>query len=143
MNDQSFEDVAARLSAPDSGYDYDGEAWFFLRDGVDRALEGAAGPDGEPRHVGAAEICAALRDLALEQFGPMALLVLSQWGLFETADFGRMVSALVGEGVFSKSPGDSEKDFDGVYDFEEEFDWPFLPPATRAELETKKAKRKK
>ena len=127
MNDQSFEDVVSRLGAPDSEYDYDTEAWYFLRDGVDRAIEAASAPDGEPRPANAAAICAALRDLALEQFGPMALLVLSQWGVFETADFGRMVSALVGEGIFSKSPGDAEKDFENVYDFEEAFDLPYRP----------------
>ncbi len=132
MNDQSFEDVVARLGAPDSGFDYDVEAWYFLRDGVDRAIAAASpGPD-DNRHVNAAEICAALRDLALEQFGPMALLVLSQWGVFETADFGRMVSALVGEGVFSKSSGDSDKDFENVYDFEETFDRPYRPRGGRS-----------
>lgn len=131
MNDQSFESAVSRLSAPDSALDYDSEAWFFLRDGVDRAMAAAAAPDGKKRHVSAREICESLRELALEQFGPMALLVLSQWGIYETADFGRMVTALVGEGIFSKTKDDSEKDFEGVYDFDEAFDAPFLPPSAR------------
>ena len=131
MNDQSFEDAVSRLSAPDSELEYDAEAWYFLRDGLDRAVAAAAGPDGKGRHVTGRELCESLRDLALEQFGPMALLALSQWGVYETADFGRMVSALVGEGVFAKSPEDSEKDFENVYDFAEAFDAPFLPPSAK------------
>lgn len=138
MNDQSFEDAVVRLCAPDSGFEYDTEAWYFLRDGLDRAVAAAAAADGgKPRHVSGRELCEALRDLALELFGPMALLVLSQWGIFETSDFGRMVSALVGEGVFGKSPEDSEKDFDGVYDFAETFDSPYLPPSARRSNEKK------
>jgi uncharacterized repeat protein (TIGR04138 family) len=141
MNDQSFESVVSRLCAPDSPLQYDSEAWYFLRDGIDRALSASGSQDGARREAGAREICESLRDLALEQFGPMALLVLSQWGVYETADFGRMVGALVGEGVFSRSKGDAEKDFDGVYDFGEAFDAPFLPPSFSRRAEPKKARK--
>ncbi|MBQ7666855.1 MAG: hypothetical protein IJS46_02545 [Kiritimatiellae bacterium] len=139
MNEQSFESVVARLCDPESGFEYDSEAWYFLREGVDRALSATEKPDGSRRHVTAREICESLRDQALEQFGPMSLLVFSQWGIYETADFGRMVGALVGEGVYSRGKGDDEKDFEDVYDFHDAFDAPFLPPS---ELKDKKRTKK-
>ena len=82
--------------------------------------------------IGVRELCEALRDHALEEFGPLALLVLTQWGVYETSDFGRMVYALIGEGVFGKNQGDQPSDFEGVYDFEETFARPYDPPSASA-----------
>ena len=92
----------------------------------------ASAEDPERRHVSGRELCEALRDYALSEFGPLALLVLTQWGVYETADFGRMVYALIAEGVFGKNPGDRKSDFDGVYDFEETFARPYDPPSASA-----------
>ena len=47
--------------------------------------------------------------------------------MFETADFGRMVHALVNEGVFGKKPSDSEGDFKDVYSFADAFGKPYEP----------------
>ena len=127
MNEQSFEDAVCRIC--EKNPDYDAEAYYFLREGLDRAVEKAASEgDGKRRHVTGRELCEALRDHALGEFGPLALLVLTQWGIYETADFGRMVYALIGEGVFGKSGSDKVSDFEGVYDFEETFAKPYEPP---------------
>ena len=125
MNEQSFEDAVMRICEKDG--DYDAEAYYFLRESLDATVRALGREDAKDRHVTGRELCEGFRDRALAEFGPLSLLVLSQWGVFETADFGRMVSALVGEGIFSKSPGDAEKDFDNVYDFEEAFDLPYRP----------------
>lgn len=131
MNEQSFEDAVCRIC--EKGADYDAEAFYFLREGLARASEKAAGEsDGARRHVSGRELCEALRDHALAEFGPLALLVLTQWGIYETADFGRMVYALIAEGVFGKNAGDKQSDFDNVYDFEEVFAKPWEPPAASA-----------
>lgn len=130
MNEQSFEDAVGRLC--ETGGDYDAEAYYFLREGLDRAVRKAAESDPERRHVSGRELCEALRDHALEEFGPLALLVLTQWGLYETADFGRMVYALINEGVFGRNPDDKPSDFENVYDFEETFAKPWDPPAASA-----------
>ena len=130
MNEQSFEDAVCRIC--ENGADYDAEAFYFLREGLDLAVRKAAEKDVERRHVSGRELCEALRDHALAEFGPLALLVLTQWGVYETADFGRMVYALIAAGVFGKNAGDSQSDFDGVYDFEEVFAKPWEPPAASA-----------
>ena len=130
MNEQSFEDAVCRIC--EKSADYDAEAFYFLREGLDLAVRKAAGKDPERHHVSGRELCEALRDHALEEFGPLALLVLTQWGVYETSDFGRMVYALIGEGVFGKNQGDQPSDFEGVYDFEETFARPYEPPAASA-----------
>ena len=130
VNEQSFEDAVCRIC--EKSADYDAEAFYFLREGLDLAVRKAAEKDPERRHVSGRELCEALRDHALAEFGPLALLVLTQWGVYETADFGRMVYALIGEGVFGKNPGDRQSDFDAVYDFEETFARPYEPPAASA-----------
>ena len=126
MNEQSFEDAVCRIC--EKGGDYDAEAYYFLREGLESAAEKAAGKDGGRRHVSGRELCEALRDHAIDEFGPLALLVLTQWGVYETADFGRMVYALINEGVFGKNGSDKPSDFDDVYDFEETFAKPYEPP---------------
>ena len=125
MNEQSFEDAVNRIC--EKSPDYDAEAYYFLREGLDRTTRKLGREQGPNRHVTGRELCEGLRDYALEEFGPLALLVLTQWGLYETADFGRMVLALVNEGVFGKTPNDSASDFDGVYSFEDAFDKPYQP----------------
>lgn len=130
MNEQSFEDAVCRIC--EKSADYDAEAFYFLREGLDLAVRKAAEKDPERRHVSGRELCEALRDHALEEFGPLALLVLTQWGVYETSDFGRMVYALIGEGVFGKNQGDQPSDFEGVYDFEETFARPYDPPSASA-----------
>lgn len=125
MNEQSFEDAVSRICEKDG--DYDAEAYYFLREALDHTVRVLGREDAKDRHVTGRELCEGLRGYALEQFGPMSLLVLSQWGVFETADFGRMVHELVNEGVFGKKPSDSEADFKDVYSFEEAFEKPYAP----------------
>ena len=127
MNDQSFEDAISRICEKNA--DYDAEAYYFLREGLARTAEKLGRePGSKPgRHVSGKELCEGLRDYALEEFGPLALLVLTQWGVYATADFGHMVYALIGEGVFGKNGEDKPADFEDVYDFEEAFAKPYEP----------------
>jgi uncharacterized repeat protein (TIGR04138 family) len=74
------------------------------------------------RHVGGDELCWCLRDLAVKQWGLMAPAVLRHWGIRSTKDFGRMVFALVENGLLQKQPDDRIEDFDDVYDFDQAFD---------------------
>ena len=125
MNEQSFEDAVSRICEKDG--DYDAEAYYFVRESLDRTVRALGREDAKDRHVTGQELCEGIRAHALEQFGPLSLLVLSQWGVFETADFGRIVHALVNEGVFGKKPTDSVDDFKDVYSFEEAFEKPYAP----------------
>ncbi len=73
-------------------------------------------------HVDGQDLCWGLRDLATEQWGLLAPIVLRHWGIRTTQDFGRMVFALVDHGVLQKQPHDDIRDFENVYDFETAFD---------------------
>ena len=76
---------------------------------------------GPQRHVTGQELCQAIRQFALEQYGYMAKLVLSNWGLHTTGDFGEIVFNLIRIGRMRKTPQDRREDFDDVYDFDSAF----------------------
>lgn len=72
-----------------------------------------------PRHLTGPELCEAIRQYALEQYGYMAKCVLNQWGVRTTGDFGEIVFNLIEIGEMRKTPEDHREDFDDVFDFEE------------------------
>lgn len=76
--------------------------------------------EGE-RHLTGQQLCEAIRQYAIEQFGFMAQVVLKSWGVTSTSDFGEIVYNLIGIGFMKKSDTDQRKDFDDVYDFDEAF----------------------
>ena len=86
---------------------------------------GSGGPQeedpGPQRHVTGQELCQAIRQFALEQYGYMAKLVLGNWGLHATSDFGEIVFNLIRIGRMRKTPQDRRQDFDDVYDFDSAF----------------------
>ena len=71
------------------------------------------------RHVSGQELCWALRQLAHQQYGLMAKLVLETWGVCSTSDFGAIVYNLIEIEKLSKSDRDRREDFDNVYDFQQ------------------------
>jgi uncharacterized repeat protein (TIGR04138 family) len=73
------------------------------------------------RHVTGPELAWACRDFARQQFGLLAPGVLSHWGITRTEDIGRIVYTLVEVGLLVTQPGDSESDFEGVYQFADVF----------------------
>jgi uncharacterized repeat protein (TIGR04138 family) len=75
-----------------------------------------------PRHVSGQELAEGVRELALERFGPMARSVLEHWGIHDTEDVGRVVFAMVEQGILIKQDGDQPEDFSDVFDFEEAFE---------------------
>jgi uncharacterized repeat protein (TIGR04138 family) len=76
----------------------------------------------EPRHVSGQELAEGVRELALDRFGPMARTVLEHWGIHDTEDVGRVVFAMVEQGILIKQDGDQPEDFSDVFDFEEAFE---------------------
>lgn len=117
------------------------EAYQFVRDALSYAQEvlemGAAQPtdasdieavdeddEEETRveaHLTGQQLCEAIRQYALEQFGLMAKTVLNDWGIHRTGDFGDIVYNLIDIGLMKKSKSDRREDFDDVYDFETAF----------------------
>ena len=89
---------------------------------IREALDRIGGPTKMNRHVSGQQLCWAVRDTALEQWGLMARSVLTRWNIQNTEDIGKIVFALVESDWLQKQPDDSIKDFRDVYPFEEAFD---------------------
>lgn len=83
--------------------------------------------EGAQRHVSGQELLEGIRLYALEQYGPLARIVLENWGVRRCEDFGEMVFILVKYGLLGKTPQDKIEDFAGGYDFYEAFEKPFEP----------------
>jgi uncharacterized repeat protein (TIGR04138 family) len=75
-------------------------------------------PKEAERHLTGQQLCEAIRQYALEQYGYMAQCVLNSWGVKSTGDFGEIVFNLIGIGQMRKTPDDRREDFDNVFDFE-------------------------
>ena len=88
---------------------------------------------GRPRkeHITVSELLHGLRDLALDEYGPMALTVLAQWGIHTSLDVGHIVFALERHKLLGLSDEDSIADFDGIFNLREELTRPFDPAGNR------------
>jgi uncharacterized repeat protein (TIGR04138 family) len=107
---------------------FDPHAYFFLKDALDFTLKRIAESNaGQARHVTGPELLAGYRDFALDQFGPMASTLMSEWSIRKCQDVGDMVFHLIEEQVFGKQDSDKKEDFSEVFDFEAAFITPFLP----------------
>ncbi|MBI3837169.1 MAG: hypothetical protein HY288_04450 [Planctomycetia bacterium] len=73
------------------------------------------------RHLTGQQLCEAIRQYALEQYGFMAQCVLNSWGVNSTGDFGEIVFNLIDIGQMRKTTDDQREDFDNVFDFETGF----------------------
>ena len=73
-------------------------------------------------HVAGKELLEGIRDLCLEEFGPMARTVVEHWGIKTTEDFGNIVFNMVNKKIMSKTEEDTIADFRDIYDFKEAFD---------------------
>lgn len=93
--------------------------------------------EGKVRHVSGQELLAGIRAYALEQFGPMTLTVLNEWGIRQCEDFGELVFNMVENHLLAKTKKDSRDDFKGGYDFDEAFRQPYLPSTKSAPTEPK------
>ncbi len=111
------------------------EAYQFVRDALSFAQEvlglGKSLPQddtppleseslAEP-HLTGQQLCEAVRQYSIEQFGYMAQMVLNNWGIRATGDVGEIVYNLIGIGLMKKSDTDRREDFENVFDFEQAF----------------------
>ena len=111
---------------------FDPHAYFFLKDALDFTLKRIAETNGGlARHVTGQELLAGFRDLAMEQFGPMASTVMTEWGVTECQHVGDMVFQLIEEQVFGKQDSDQREDFTGSFEFIDSLVQPYLPERIR------------
>lgn len=122
-------ETVARLVREDRRYTAD--AYYFVFEALNyaqRALGMGAPKRGDrrpreeaDRHLTGQQLCEAIRQFALEQYGYMAKCVLNSWGVKCTGDFGEIVFNLIRVEQMRKTPQDKREDFDDNFDFEEAF----------------------
>jgi uncharacterized repeat protein (TIGR04138 family) len=101
------------------------EAFLFIQQGLSYTVEKLHGPKCDPavcRHISGQDLCAGLHEYALGRWGMMARTVLRRWNVNSTFDFGRIVFAMVENGLLQKTDEDSIEDFREVYDFRTAFE---------------------
>ena len=107
---------------------FDPHAYFFLKEALDFTLKRVSeSSGGHPRHVLGPELLEGFRDHALDQFGPMAATLMTEWGVRKCSDVGDMVFNLIEEQVFGRQESDCKEDFVGSFDLEDALRLPFLP----------------
>ncbi|MDR1496869.1 MAG: hypothetical protein LBS59_00425 [Puniceicoccales bacterium] len=132
-NDERFPTKEAKSDIIDS--QYAGAAYSFVREALNRTVAKIAkksprrsAPDAVgTQHISGAELLEGLREFALDQYGPLAELLLYHWGVKKTDDFGNIVFNMVEAGVLGKTDNDKPEDFSDKYNFAEVFRRPFLP----------------
>ncbi|HOW68926.1 MAG TPA: hypothetical protein PK256_26895 [Verrucomicrobiota bacterium] len=131
MQEQHFDAILDAIIARDGRYQRD--AYLFLREALDFTQQRAQqGKKKQPRHVTGQELLEGIREYALQQYGPMALMVFDEWKVRCCEDFGEIVFNLIDAGLLSKTETDSRQDFAGGYDFIEAFRKPYLPQRKRS-----------
>lgn len=120
---KDFNQIVEWVCREDARYQHG--AYHFVREGLDFTLQRMAESGQEPRHISGQELLDGLRAYALEQYGPLAYILLQDWGVRRCEDFGEIVFNLVDCGALGKTEEDSREDFTGGYDFEAAFVQPF------------------
>jgi|RhiMethySRZTD1v2_1073278.scaffolds.fasta_scaffold1037730_1 uncharacterized repeat protein (TIGR04138 family) len=115
---------------------YHRDAYFFVFEALRFAHEqmgmggmagtGESDPD-EERHVTGQQLCEAIRQYAIQQYGMLAKNVLHEWGVHSTGDFGEIVFNLIDIGQMKKTDTDRREDFENVFDFDDGLRDAFLP----------------
>lgn len=104
------------------------EAYGFVRDALDFTQKTISRENQEKvRHVTGGELLDGIRQLALKEFGPMAVTVLEEWGVTGCSDFGEIVFNMVDVGLLGRTEQDRREDFQVGYDFTTAFRKPFWP----------------
>lgn len=111
---------------------YHPHAYEFVRDALHAAVKQFR-EGQEDQHVSGQEVLEGVRLHALAEYGPLALTLLTQWGLHRGEDVGNVVYNLIETGYFGRNEGDSLEDFSGGFDFAETFTRPFQPKSRSAQ----------
>jgi uncharacterized repeat protein (TIGR04138 family) len=126
MQEINFDATLENILARDSRYSH--EAYVFVRESLDftQKLIGKENR-GTVRHVTGQELLDGIRQLALQQFGPMVVTVFEDWGIRNCRDFGEIVFNMVEASLLAKTDKDTRDDFQNGYDFTDAFRKPFWP----------------
>ena len=122
----SLEERLKQVVARDGRYHVN--AYRFVYEALDYTVKQLE----KKRHISGRELLEGIKNLALEQFGGLAVMVFDVWGVRKTADFGNIVFNLVEADLMSRSEDDNREDFDGVYEFREVFRIDAKPRSTKS-----------
>lgn len=75
-----------------------------------------------PRHITGQELAWGLAEVAQKRWGRLASMVLGQWGVQTTRDFGEIVYLMIDSGWMTSQETDAIEDFDHVFDFTDVFE---------------------
>ena len=136
MSDDSF--TLYQLVAQDKRYPV--EAYQFVREALSFATDSLALGEQydvesefsdadhltlRERHLTGQQLCEAIREYSIKQFGYMARIVLKNWGIDQTSCFGDIVYNMIDHGIMKKSSRDRKSHFDNVFCFDEVFESQF------------------
>ena len=126
MQEVNFDEALDVICSQDSRFARD--AYHFIRESLDFTQKLISKENRGPiRHVTGQELLDGLRQYALQQYGPMAVTVLEEWGVSHCRDFGDIVFNMVEHSLLAKTEKDSRDDFQNGYDFSEAFRKPYWP----------------
>ena len=125
MNPEKFRAIVQDIILNDRRYTE--EAYYFVNEAVAFASEFCQKPQfGSGRHLAAEELLDAMCEFSRNEFGTMAVVVLNNWGILTTLDWGHVIFNLIDAEILSASPEDRLGDFNEVFDLKKELSAPFL-----------------
>ena len=95
----------------------------FVFEGLGKTIEKIRQDTAEQdeRHISGDKLAIGLGDIAQERWGRLAKVVLNEWGLYNTRDFGEIVYLMIANEWMRAQEDDEIEDFDDVFDFETRF----------------------
>jgi uncharacterized repeat protein (TIGR04138 family) len=126
MQEVNFDTIVDIILTKDARYARD--AYHFLKEALDFTQKSISKQNrGSVRHVTPSELLDGIRQFTLQQFGPMSVTVLEEWGVRNCHDFGEIVFNMVESGLLAKTDKDSREGFSEGYDFQDVFCKPYWP----------------
>lgn len=106
---------------------YSADAYHFVFEALDRVSERPGRRLRSSKHITVSQLLDGIRELATDQYGPLARCVLESWGVYRTEDFGEIVGHLVAHDLLNQSEEDHPEDFRHGFDFREVFEQQYQP----------------
>jgi uncharacterized repeat protein (TIGR04138 family) len=105
---------------------YPAQAYAFLCQALEHTTKKLKSESGEhDHHVTGQELLVGFRELALQEFGPLAFVVMREWGIQSSEDVGNMVYNFIAGGFFGRNESDRIEDFSDGVPLEEALKKPF------------------
>lgn len=89
---------------------YPPQAYRFVLRSLDFGSE-RFNKDRETPHLNAEELYLASCALALEEYGPLASVVLNSWNIWAPKDYSQLIYNMIDGGLLSKQTDDKPEDF--------------------------------